>query len=76
LDYFENTVFPAHLFENEDGWNVVLSTLPNNLRDTIAKAWQEDEELTPRDRWDQFFVPVNQAIVRSPEASPRSVPMD
>ncbi|ELR14579.1 DNA primase small subunit [Acanthamoeba castellanii str. Neff] len=62
LDYFENTVFPAHLFENEDGWNVVLSTLPNNLRDTIAKAWQEDEELTPRERWDQFFVAVNQAI--------------
>ncbi len=75
LDYFENTVFPAHLFENEDGWNVVLSTLPNNLRDTIAKAWQEDEELTPRDRWDQFFVAVNQAIVRSPEASPRLAPI-
>jgi hypothetical protein len=65
LDYFENTVFPAHLFENEEGWNVVLSTLPpGDIRDKIAKGWQSDEQLTPRERWDQFFVVVSQAIVR------------
>jgi len=61
LDYFEKQVFPGHLFEKES-WDMVLATLPDELRTPISKSWEEDEELTPLDKWYQFFENVNQAI--------------
>ena len=75
LDYFESRVFPAHLFEDEQSWSVVLDLLPDHLRTSLRQPlvdeWTRDESLTPFDRWSQFRSNVELALVR---ASPAPLP--
>lgn len=64
LDYFEKKLFPTHLFE-KGGWDAVLATVNEELRQHFVKAWEEEEKLSPYDRWNQFFEYINKAFVQS-----------